>query len=163
MTDDYDTESMNSMSDYSSVEIRNERFNNTLFKNDTTVMIQGYHRVYRKVNKKKVPVYLYTTRYTPGSKIRNAVSGFGDKKIVVGKAKDEDVYFKVCLSTGELGQTPYGTHLYYDSPEQYEKHFYTTIQDKRIKEAWWNKHKLNQINIEKEFEDTSRPEYTIIH
>ena len=158
-----DDESQNlSMSDYSSIDIRNERFNNSIFNNnDTNVTVdKGHHRIYRKVNNKTVPIYIYTTRYTPGSRIRNAVSGFSDKHIVVG-TKDEDLFFKVSLSTGELGGNPYGNHLYYDSPEQYEKHFYTTIHDKRIKDTWWKKYRLNQKN--KELDDINRPEFTIIH
>ena len=166
--DEEDESQMLSMSDYSSIDIRNERFNNSMFnnnnnKNDTNLLVKGHHRIFRKVNNKTVPIYIYTTRYTPGSKIHNAVSGFSDKHIVVGKASDEDQFFKVSLSTGELGKDPYGTHLYYDSPEQYEKHFYTTIQDKRIKDAWWKKYRLNQKMINKEFEDTNRPEFTVIH
>jgi hypothetical protein len=157
MYEDDEMLSIDSISDYSSMEIRNEKYNNNLFKSD--VVVRGYNRVFRKVNNKKVPIYLYTTRYTPGSKIRNAVTGFGDKHIVVGKEIDENLFFKVGLSTGELGNDSYGTHLYFDSPEQYEKHFYTTI-DKKIKDAWWIRYRLNQNNIDKELE---QPEYTIIH
>lgn len=162
---DGDDESLNlSMSDYSSMEIRNERFNNSLFNNnDTNVLVKdGHCRIFRKVNNKTVPIYIYTTRYSPGSKIHNAVSGLGDKRVVVGKAKDEDSFFKISLSTGELGKIPYGKHLYYDSPEQFEKHFYTTV-DKRIKDNWWKKYRLNQKMIDKEFDDITRPEFTIIH
>jgi len=163
---DGDDESQNlSMSDYSSIDVRNERLNNSIFNNnDTSVIVdKGHHRIFRKVNNKTVPIYIYTTRYTPGSRIRNAVSGFSDKKIVVGNAKDEDLFFKVSLATGELGNNSYGKHLYYDSPEQYEKHFYTTIHDKRIKDNWWKRYRLNQKNINKELDDINRPEFTTIH
>ena len=165
MYDEDDSQCMNSISDDSSIEIRNERFNNSLFKNndDKKLIVKGHYRVFRKVNNKSVPIYIYTTRYTPGSRIHNAVSGFSDKHFVVGKKKDEFSFFKVTFATGELGQDNYGTHLYYDSPEQYEKHFYTTIQDKRIKDAWWIRYRLNQKMIEKEFEDSNRQEYTVIH
>ena len=150
------------MTDFSSMEIRNERFNNSLFNNNDTNSVKGHHRVFRKINNKTVPIYLYTTRYTPNSKIRNAVSGFGDKQVVVGRAKYEDSFFKVVLATGELGKDPYGNHLYYDSPEQYEKHFYTTV-DKKIKDNWWQRYRFNQKIIDKELYDDIQPEFTIIH
>ena len=157
MNEDDENVSIYSISDYSSVEIRNGR--SDLFKNKSDIIGKEYNRVLRKKNHKMIPIYFYTTRYTPGSKIRNAVSGFGDKTIVVGRAKDEYSFFKVGFATGELGKEPYGTHLYYDSPEQYEKHFNTTIQDK-IKDAWWVRYRLNQKIMDSEIE---RHEHTIIH
>lgn len=164
MLEDGDDDSlyMNSISDYSSVEIRNDKFNNNMFKNknDTNIMVKGYHRVFRKVNNKKIPIYLHTTRYTPGSKIRNAISGFGDRNIVVGR--NENLFFKVGMCTGELGKDPYGTHLYYDSPEQYEKHFHTYI-DKKTKDLWWVKYRSLQQIIDNELENKNISGYTIIH
>ena len=74
-----------------------------------------------------------------GSTIRNAISGsyyYGDR---VG-TKQEDSYFKVSISTGEFGRD--SVVLFYDSPEQYERHMYTTV-DPDDKNRWLEK----QMNI----------------
>lgn len=89
----------------------------------TTTNAPNFCTVYRQktVHDAKTAVRFFTTRYTPGSLIRNAVTG-SVEPVRVGSA-DERTYFKVGLSTGELGTDPYGRHLYYDSPDQYERHF----------------------------------------
>ena len=89
----------------------------------TTSNAPNFCTVYRKksVHDVKSAVRFFTTRYTPGSLIRNAVTG-SVEPVRVGSA-DERTYFKVGLSTGELGNDAYGRHLYYDSPDQYERHF----------------------------------------
>lgn len=64
-------------------------------------------------NKKNVVVF---SSGSTGSKIRNAMSGAYTND-VVGSAM-EDVYYRVSYSVGAEGKK-----LFYDSPEQYEKHF----------------------------------------
>lgn len=88
-----------------------------------TTNAPNFCTVYRQksVHDAKTAVRFFTTRYTHGSLIRNAVTG-SVEPVRVGSA-DERTYFKVGLSTGELGTDPYGRHLYYDSPDQYERHF----------------------------------------
>lgn len=83
----------------------------------------NFHTVYRKksVHDRASPVRFFTTRHTPGSRIRNAITG-NIEHARVG-SYEEHQYFKVGLSTGELGPDAYGTHLYYDTPDQYERHF----------------------------------------
>jgi hypothetical protein len=74
-----------------------------------------------------------------GSTIRNAISGsyyYGDR---VG-SKQEDLYFKVSISTGELGKD--SVVLFYDTPEQYERHMYATV-DSETKQMWLEK----QVNV----------------
>lgn len=83
--------------------------------------------------KKKTNISFYTTSLTPGVKIRNAVTGYKEPYIV--GSKDEDLFFKVSLNTGELGQCPYSNHLFFESPEDYESLFYTKISD-NIKNKW---------------------------
>jgi hypothetical protein len=87
-------------------------------------------------NGKKQKKVVYTTNYTPGSIIRNAISGQYQTNFFVGKP-DEFEFFKVSLS-GHLGQKPQSKHLYYDSPQQYESHFEVTVASE-IKEKWNSK------------------------
>jgi hypothetical protein len=91
-----------------------------------TTNAPNFHTIYRKKNvspgnDRKYPVRFFTTRYTPGSRIRNAITGEMEP-VRVGTI-DERRYFKVGLSTGELGNDAQSRHLYYDSPDQYERHF----------------------------------------
>ena len=51
-------------------------------------------------------------------------------------SRDEDRLFSVILATGETGQTP--PILFYDSPEEYERHFDTTVS-KETKQRWHKK------------------------
>ena len=51
-------------------------------------------------------------------------------------SRDEDLFFSVILATGELGQN--APALFYDNPEQYERHFFTKVSNE-IKERWEDK------------------------
>jgi hypothetical protein len=103
----------------------------------------GYGYVYR--NKSSVSSKVKNARvdcYTSGDlgvRIRNAETG-QYYKYKVG-SKDEDLFFKIALASGELKTTNGSNVLFYDSPEQYEKHLMAEI-DQEIKERWVNKKKL---------------------
>ena len=107
---------------------------------------KGFRQVKRRVGRKTTSLVYFTTPFTPDSKIVNAVTGIRYRdddpkcKYVVGSIQ-EDLFFKVCVSNGENGQEP--TLLFYDSPEQYEKHQFGTLSQP-IKEQWLNK-KMNYI------------------
>ena len=103
---------------------------------------KGFYLVRRKIGRrKKVEIGYFTTSYTPESKIVNAVTGYRYRdedpkcKYVVGSIQ-EDLLFKVSISNGETGQEP--ILLFYDSPEQCEKHQHFTL-NQPIKEKWLNK------------------------
>jgi hypothetical protein len=49
---------------------------------------------------------------------------------------NEHLFFKVGLATGELGNN--GGALFFDSPEQYERHMKTTVSQD-IKQKWVQK------------------------
>ena len=68
-----------------------------------------------------------------GSNIRNAVTGEYSRHIV--GTLEQNLFFKVVMSTGEIkgGSTP--VHLYYISPEQFEAHQYCEV-DERTRVAW---------------------------
>ncbi len=65
-----------------------------------------------------------------GTLIRNAVSGL-IYDIRLGSIH-EDALFKVCKTTGKRKDP---LVLFYDSPEEYEKHYFTNVSDD-IKKKW---------------------------
>ena len=67
-----------------------------------------------------------------GSRIVNAVTG-NKYNIKVGSAK-ENLFFKVIDATGFNGRKE-PLMLYYDSPEQYEQHYFTNISPD-AKQQW---------------------------
>jgi len=70
-----------------------------------------------------------------GTRIRNAVTGvYYD--FIVGSA-DEDIFFKVTDATGRNGRKD-PLMLYYDSPEQYENHHFTSVSPE-IKQKWYKR------------------------
>lgn len=98
--------------------------------------------------KKLTNISFYTTSLTPGFRIRNAVSG-SKEPFIVG-SKNEDLYFKVSLNTGELSRNTYSNTMFFNSPEEYETHFYTKLSDD-IKSNWKFKYNLalNRIRTKK--------------
>jgi hypothetical protein len=78
-----------------------------------------------------------------GSRIRNAVTGQYTPYIV--GSKNEDLFFVVNDSTGLFGRRD-PLFLYYDSPEQYENHQFTLLNQK-IKEKWNEKNFLARQNM----------------
>ena len=70
-----------------------------------------------------------------GDRIKNAVTG-ERTRFAVGSS-DEDLFFKV----SDAGRRNIPLVLFYDSPEQYENHHFTAVDDK-LKESWNLKHAL---------------------
>jgi hypothetical protein len=100
---------------------------------------KGFHLIKRKAKDGKLHNIEVFSSGIQGTTIKNAISGsyyYGDK---VG-SKDEDLYFKVSISTGDFGRDTVA--LFYDSPEQYERHMYTTV-DSEDKKRWLEK----QVNV----------------
>jgi hypothetical protein len=86
---------------------------------------------------KKTRVEFFQTN--PNSIIKNAVTGTlqGTNGLLFRSgSKYEDLFFSVILATGELGQN--APTLFYDNPEQYERHFYTRVSAE-TKRAWMAK------------------------
>ena len=84
------------------------------------------------VKNKPVKVLYYETPNIPYATIRNAVTGASQYSFRVGTS-DEYLFYSVLLATGEAGQS--APCLFFDNPEQYEKHFFTTIPNE-AKDAW---------------------------
>jgi hypothetical protein len=89
---------------------------------------------------KNVRVELFPTLNLPNACIKNAITGAfqgtASRVCRVGTA-DEDLFFSVLLSTGEFGKT--APLLFYDNPEQYERHYMTKLSDD-LKTRWREKH-----------------------
>lgn len=92
--------------------------------------------------KRTVRVSAYDTSSMPNKLIRDAVSG-QYTQYRVGSI-DEDLFFSVCVATGEHGQEP--VFLYFDSPEQYERVFMTVVQDES-KARWRLKHDTRKLAL----------------
>jgi hypothetical protein len=89
---------------------------------------------------KKRTIKFYDSSAIMGATIRYAQTGFYTPGHKVG-SRDEELYFKVVNTTHP--PTSKGTHapchLYYESPEQWEKHFKVSCPDK-IKNDWREKY-----------------------
>ena len=119
----------------------------------------GYFTVRRmrfnlKLNKMKgKKIELYRTSFSSNRKIRNAVTGFYEN-IYVGKLAS-NLLFKVILATGETGSNP--EHLYFDSPEQYERHFDLIVSD-NDKTEWTRKYN-NEVDNQRRQAEEKRDKY----
>jgi hypothetical protein len=102
---------------------------------DIKRMDKGYNKVQRIHNGKQYSIEYYATPINPGRKIRNAING-SYTNCLVGSL-DENLFFKIRLLTDKCDEDL--TTLYYDSPEQYEKHF-NTVLDNDIIEKWKTKY-----------------------
>jgi hypothetical protein len=100
----------------------------------------GYGYVHRKkllvngtIKNTKIDCY---TSGDSGTLIRNAETG-NYYKFKVG-SKEEELLFKIALATGELKTNNGSNVLFYDSPEQYEKHLSYEI-NQNTKDMWYEK------------------------
>jgi len=97
--------------------------------------------------RKRVRVDFFPTSTTPNMIIKNAMTGvyqgLDDSFFRVGTL-DEDLFFSVILATGELGKNP--LTLFYDNPEQYERHFFTKVSQ-QSKEKWTEKRDTAMIHL----------------
>lgn len=97
---------------------------------------KGFRQLTRKQGGKKIKIDVYMTTHTPGSHIRDAVTGTRLHGFLVG-SKNEDKFFKVKIATGELGRD--SGNLYFETPKQCEKHLRMILSDK-TKNAWYEKY-----------------------
>jgi len=110
--------------------------NNKDLLNNIKKMDRGYKKIIRKINKiwvdgkyyKNINIELYFT--LENGYIRNAITGIRCSSKV--GSKEESEYFKVKMGSGIL---------FYESPEQFEKHQYCILSTGN-KEKWY-KNKIN--------------------
>jgi hypothetical protein len=96
---------------------------------------KGFNRIRRALKGKAQNEFIdyYETSSNPDVYIRDAISGAVRAPYRTGTI-DEDMFFSVRLATGE-GRTRGGSNLFYDSPEQYERHFHIELS-RELKEQW---------------------------
>lgn len=99
-----------------------------------------------KIKNKKINVF---TSNGTGFKIRDAETGDYTNYIV--GSKDEDLFYKVGLSTGELNSLNGSNTLFYASPRHYMNHLYCEINPEDI--ATWEEkrnNRMKELNLELE-------------
>ncbi len=105
-----------------------------------------------KGNKKGIPsITGFSTSVLPGATIRNGVTGYLEcdymgKPIYKVGSLNEELFFKANVSVNGITGEP--RILFYDSPEQYERHFRTTLSDE-TKNIWREKYKTRVVINEK--------------
>jgi len=102
---------------------------------------KGYNKLKFLINREITKIEVYDTGSNTGSMIRLATSGVRMAKHYVG-SKNEDLYFKVIYTglrhkTSKMGNE--ALFLYYESPEQWERHFKTTCPAD-VKAKWNQKY-----------------------
>ena len=143
MYDEYDTNNQagyaSSDDDMSSVSSVNSRrkTQRTMFdshkKSDP-----GYRKIQigRNQKGKKKYVEYYVSSHIPGTHIRDAITGARIQHHRIGQSC-EDLYFKVAYADNNC--TSSIDTLFYDSPEQYERHMKINLSQ-NTKNAWLNKY-----------------------
>jgi len=110
---------------------------NNLKKCDT-----GYYHFNKKIansgkrRNKNVKIEYYSSGDT-GSQIRDAVTGHRCQYLV--GSKYEDLFFSVIISNGNTRQSYHPAVLFYNSPEQYEKHQHIELPT-NVKNDWSKKY-----------------------
>ena len=101
---------------------------------DAKKIDNGYHKLKMGKTEKLSGIEVYSTNSTPGTMIRDAITGARFESYKVG-SKNEHLFFKVGMAAGHTESG--NIILFFDSPEQYEKHMKTTVSQS-IKETWTN-------------------------
>jgi len=119
---------------------------------------KGFHTIHRlNRNYKKTKIGFYNTNSTPGFYIRNAISG-NRYKYKVG-SYDEDLFFKVTVATGEIGEN-HPAILFYLYPEEFEKHMFSNVSEEKKKE-WYEKNENRKRFLLKEAKTKKTTDKTI--
>jgi len=131
---------------------------------------RGYNVIYRKVvrkdgsvRNKKIEVY---TSSGTGSRIRDAETGEYYPNVV--GSKDEELYFKVVLATGECTSANKSNTLFYFSPQHYANHLRCDVdpllvhnwekrRDRRLAElnSDKNENKTSDVNVSRQVSSSS--------
>lgn len=108
----------------------------------------GYNVIYRKAVKKdgrkydkKIEIY---TSGGVGTRIRDAESGEYLNHIV--GSRDEDLFFKTVLATGECRSTNGSYTLFYASPQHYANHLQINLDSQTIS-AWEKKRDARLLEL----------------
>jgi hypothetical protein len=105
-----------------------------------------------KIKNKRIKVF---TSGIVGARIRDAETGeYYPNKV---GSRDEDLFFKVIVSTGECSSANGSNKLFYISPQHYENHLYTDVDPKRVAE--WETKRNARL---KELKKTIQPKFNAI-
>ena len=117
---------------------------------ETRLSDRGYNVIYRKAVRSNGRIYdkkikVYTTSGV-GSNIRDAETGQYYPNFV--GSKDEDLFFKVILATGECKSANKSSTLFYLSPQHYVNHLLSDVSEEIINK-WQvkNQARLNELKI----------------
>jgi len=123
-----DTQSLDYSSDHTSTDVESNRHGDS-----------GYHRIKIGPKHNMKTVEFYESKQFTGATIRYATTGFYTSHKV--GSQDQDLYFKVVNTTHPANNTGVHQpcHLYYESPEQWERHFHTYCPE-NIKTTWREKY-----------------------
>ena len=103
----------------------------------------------KSTNKSIPTINAWSTSILPGATIRNAITGYLEndymgRPIYKVGTRNEELFFKANVSVNGITGEP--RILFYDSPEQYERHFRTRLSDE-TKNVWREKYnKRVEIN-----------------
>ena len=109
---------------------------------------KGYNSVYRRALRKNGKTYqkkieIYTSNGT-GNHIRDAETGeYFEYKV---GSNDEDLFFKVALSTGECTSANGSNILFFVSPQHYANHLQCEV-DPKLVAVWEEKRDTRLIEI----------------
>jgi len=122
---------------------------------------KGFNRISRSLKGKNQNVFVeyYETSSNPHVYIRDAISGAVRVPYRTGTI-DEDLFFSVRLATGE-GRTRGGSNLFYDSPEQYERHFQVELS-RELKDKWRVRAMNAQTRYSAKVAEASTPKTIVI-
>ena len=101
----------------------------------------GYHKISFRSKKKKVKQEFYSTGMMPGTKIRNAITGYYED-VSVG-SMHENLCFKVIDTSCRFDKINTPLIFFYESPEQYERHNNSVLNDE-TKQIWNEKYEFTQ-------------------
>jgi len=109
------------------------------------IVDHGKYKVHGLNKREQFKYVCYATNTSNHAYIRNAVTG--NIQPYRSCSGEENLYFKVIDATGLGTTTKYAKHLYYDSPEECEKH-----QNRKIsiqtKKKWYEKYLKAKIKYE---------------
>jgi hypothetical protein len=130
-----------------------ENIDNKKLINNLKLLDTGYGVIKKKVltengttKNKKLEVY---ASGDTGSNIRDAITG-SYYNLKVG-SDDEDYFFKVRMSTGELKTKNNSTLLFFNTPNEYERYLNTTINQDTINK--WEEKKRFFLKNNKNYRD----------
>lgn len=94
-----------------------------------------------KIKNKRIKVY---TSNGTGNQIRDGETGeYYNYKV---GSKDELLFFKVALATGQCNSANGSNTLFYYSPEHYENHMHSTVDPEQLSE-WYYRHDIRLAEI----------------